>query len=196
LAQNFVRKEFVLKESHCNSHKKLNYKFTTLLVQTVSMSDQLTESQIEEFITAFREIDEDRSGTITVKELGKMLKAMGQNPSEAELQDMMSEVDADGRSNGSIDFPEFLAIMATKYNHVKVEEDIKEAFRFFDRDGNGYITAYEFRQVMANIGERLNGPEIEFMIREADADGDGQINYEEFFLWLTLEETRSAGSKR
>jgi len=160
------------------------------------MSDQLTESQIEEFITAFREIDEDRSGTITVKELGKMLKAMGQNPSEAELQDMMSEVDADGRSNGSIDFPEFLAIMATKYNHVKVEEDIKEAFRFFDRDGNGYITAYEFRQVMANIGERLNGPEIEFMIREADADGDGQINYEEFFLWLTLEETRSAGSKR
>merc|ERR1712110_166636 len=128
-----------------------------------------------------------------------MLKAMGQDTTEAELQDIMSEVDTDGnkgRSNGTIDVPEFLAIMATKYNHVKVEEDIKEAFRFFDRDGNGYITAYEFRQVMANIGERLNGPEIEFMIREADADGDGQINYEEFFLWLTLEETRSAGSKR
>lgn len=68
------------------------------------MSDQLTESQIEEFITAFREIDEDRSGTITVKELGKMLKAMGQNPSEAELQDMMSEVDADGRSNGQFNY--------------------------------------------------------------------------------------------
>ena len=80
------------------------------------MSDQLTESQIEEFITAFREIDEDRSGTITVKELGKMLKAMGQNPSEAELQDMMSEVDADGRSNAQcqkieknrqVEFPAF-----------------------------------------------------------------------------------------
>lgn len=151
------------------------------------MSDQLTENQIEEFIKAFKEIDEDNSGTITMKELGKMLKSMGHNPSEAELQDMMSEVDSDG--SGSIDFPEFLALMAQKFAHYKVEEDIKEAFRFFDRDGNGYITAYEFRQVMANIGEQLNGPEIEFMIREADADGDGQINYEEFFTWLTLEES-------
>lgn len=52
------------------------------------------------------------SGTITTKELGTVMRSLGQNPTEAELQDMINEVDADG--NGTIDFPEFLALMARK----------------------------------------------------------------------------------
>lgn len=53
-----------------------------------------------------------RAGTITTKELGTVMRSLGQNPTEAELQDMINEVDADG--NGTIDFPEFLALMARK----------------------------------------------------------------------------------
>ena len=52
------------------------------------------------------------SGTITTKELGTVMRSLGQNPTEAELQDMINEVDADG--NGTIDFPEFLNLMARK----------------------------------------------------------------------------------
>lgn len=52
------------------------------------------------------------AGTITTKELGTVMRSLGQNPTEAELQDMISEVDADG--NGTIDFPEFLNLMARK----------------------------------------------------------------------------------
>lgn len=51
-------------------------------------------------------------GTITTKELGTVMRSLGQNPTEAELQDMINEVDADG--NGTIDFPEFLNLMAKK----------------------------------------------------------------------------------
>lgn len=51
-------------------------------------------------------------GTITTKELGTVMRSLGQNPTEAELQDMINEVDADG--NGTIDFPEFLNLMARK----------------------------------------------------------------------------------
>ena len=59
------------------------------------------------------------------------------------------------------------------------EDEIKEAFRVFDKDGNGYISASELRHVMTNLGEKLTDEEVDEMIREADIDGDGQIDYEE-----------------
>jgi len=118
------------------------------------------------------------SGCITTKELGTVMRSLGQNPTEAELQDMINEVDADG--NGTIDFPEFLNLMARKMKDTDSEEELKEAFRVFDKDQNGFISAAELRHVMTNLGEKLTDEEVDEMIREADVDGDGQINYEEF----------------
>lgn len=48
----------------------------------------------------------------------------------------------------------------------------------FDKDGNGFISAAELRHVMTNLGEKLTDEEVDEMIREADIDGDGQVNYE------------------
>nr|CAD7463735.1 unnamed protein product [Timema tahoe] len=61
------------------------------------MADQLTEEQIAEFKEAFSLFDKDGDGTITTKELGTVMRSLGQNPTEAELQDMINEVDADGK---------------------------------------------------------------------------------------------------
>ncbi|TMS04304.1 Calmodulin [Larimichthys crocea] len=144
------------------------------------VADQLTEEQIAEFKEAFSLFDKDGDGTITTKELGTVMRSLGQNPTEAELQDMINEVDADG--NGTIDFPEFLTMMARKMKDTDSEEEIREAFRVFDKDGNGYISAAELRHVMTNLGEKLTDEEVDEMIREADIDGDGQVNYEAPFV--------------
>ena len=146
----------------------------------------------------------DGNGEITIRELDTVMRSLGQFPTEPELRAMIAEVDADG--NGAIDFPEFLAMMARKMRESDSEEEIKEAFKTFDRDGNGLISALELKFVMAThggwfcsfglahararvgcslmlawfVGEQLTDNEVEEMIREADIDGDGQINYEEF----------------
>ena len=54
----------------------------------------------------------------------------------------------------------------------------------FDSDGNGFINASELRQVMMNLGEKLSEEEVEMMIKEADTNGDGLVNYDEFISMM------------
>ncbi|EGG02964.1 uncharacterized protein MELLADRAFT_65992 [Melampsora larici-populina 98AG31] len=142
------------------------------------MADQLTEEQISEFKEVFSLFDKDGDETITAKELGTIMRSLGQNPTEAELGDMIKEVDADG--NGAIDFPEFLTMMSRKMKNTDSEAEIREAFKVFDKDGNGFISVEEVERVMSNLGEKLTDEEIQKMHREADVNGDGEISYEEF----------------
>ena len=69
-------------------------------------------------------------------------------------------------------------MMARKMKSEDSEDELREAFRVFDKDGNGFISAAELRHVMTNLGEKLTDEEVDEMVREADLDGDGQVNYE------------------
>ena len=69
-------------------------------------------------------------------------------------------------------------MMAKKMRETDSEEELREAFRVFDKDGNGFISAAELRHVMTNLGEKLTDDEVDEMIKEADLDGDGMVNYE------------------
>ncbi|RCV36347.1 hypothetical protein SEVIR_7G321500v4 [Setaria viridis] len=144
------------------------------------VEQQLSKQQIEEFREAFSLFDKDGDGTITSKELGTVMRSLGQSPSEEELQEMVKEVDADG--SGAIDFQEFLTLLARQMREANGadEEELREAFRVFDQDQNGFISRDELRHVLQNLGERLSDDELAEMLREADVDGDGQINYTEF----------------
>merc|ERR1712227_975489 len=122
-------------------------------------------------------------GSCTSSQVGPIMRTFGQNPSEAAIQDMVNAVDKDG--TGSIDFPEFLMMMALKADSENAEDEIREAFQVFDGDGNGYINRQELTLVMSNLGEKLTTTEIQGMIDEADIDGDGQINYEEFYNMMS-----------
>ncbi len=78
-------------------NKNDDVKLFEILFFITFQADQLTEEQIAEFKEAFSLFDKDGDGTITTKELGTVMRSLGQNPTEAELQDMINEVDADGK---------------------------------------------------------------------------------------------------
>jgi calmodulin len=76
-------------------------------------------------------------------------------------------------------------MMARKMKDTDSEEEIREAFKVFDRDNNGFISAAELRHVMTSIGEKLTDDEVDEMIREADQDGDGRIDCESTSLYCS-----------
>lgn len=247
--------------------------------------------------------DKDGDGSITASELGVVMKGMGQNPTDTELQQMINEVDADG--NGKIDFAEFVTLMARKMNNTDKDSEIFEAFKVFvrllrahkseggrraswerrmwpvpvavpfhschsvpcrstawvawgwplegtgrsgavkhrackrghtvrrlvwwswcaynpyvcdiltlgipcavafvvtpvhlaflflfcfpflcaqDKDGSGKIDATELRNIMLSLGENLSDEEVNQMIKEADLNGDGEIDFDEFMRMLS-----------
>ena len=103
-----------------------------------------------------------------------MMRSLGQNPTDAEVQDMINEVDVDG--SGSMEFPEFCVMMVKKMAETDTENEIREAFRVFDAENEGYITRSELRMIFANLPERLTRDEIEEMLDAADEDGNSQQN--------------------
>merc|ERR1712110_869804 len=96
---------------------------------------------------------------------------------------MVAKVDMDG--SGMLNFPEFLSMMSLKQESENAEDEIREAFQVFDGDGNGFINRQELACVMGNLGETLTQEEIQGMIDQADIDGDGVINYEEFYTMMS-----------
>ena len=69
----------------------------------------------------------------------------------------------------------------SRYAHI----DTVECTQVFDTDNSGKISAQELKKVMANLGENLTDEEIDEMIREADTDGDGEVDYDEFVKMMS-----------
>ena len=143
--------------------------------QRKQILDSLTEDDLQVLQEAFTMYDKNHDGTITTKELSTVMRSLGQNPTDAEVQDIINEVDVDG--SGSMEFPEFCVMMVKKMAETDTENEIREAYRVFDKDGDGYITRSEMRMIFAALPERLSNEEIEEMLDAADDDGN---DYEEY----------------
>ena len=143
-----------------------------------SIIDNLTDQQIIEFREAFQAFDKDGNGSITIRELGTVMRSLGQNLSESEIKEMIEIVDED--KNGTIDFQEFLNLMARKMKIVGKEEELLDAFKILDKDGNGKISKYELRYIIMRTEISLTEKEIENFIKAIGIDDDGNIDLQDF----------------
>ena len=142
----------------------------------------LNEDKINEYKESFSIFDKDNDGYITYAQLAEIIKILGHNIPDEDLQKMFREFDIDNK--GSIDFKEFLGIMARKMRDTETETDFVNAFNIFDRDHNGLINGQELFDIFQSLGIEATKDDCDELIKDADLDMDGFINYEEFVRML------------
>ncbi len=139
------------------------------------MSHNLSQHELEEYQDAFAYYDTDHDGLISINEVGRVMRAIGLYPSEAELAQIVKSA-----TKNKIDFREFLNYASKNSVNNKLNEtQMREAFKMFDNYGNGLVNLVQMRTSLQNLGEKLRDDEIDELIREADIDAEGNVNYEE-----------------
>jgi myosin light chain 6 len=138
---------------------------------------RLTEDQIADIQETFGLFDNRGDGRIYAHQLGEVLRAMGQNPTEAEVKKCGYHNDQDVR----ISFEQFLPILQTitKNRDTSTLDDFVEGFRVFDKEQNGTISSAELRHLLTSLGERLTNDEVETLLQGQD-DAQGNVIYEDF----------------
>merc|ERR1712093_143746 len=110
------------------------------------------------------------------------MKALGCDPKPGEIEKMIGEVDDDG--SGEIGYPEFLKMMTRKILNKDPKDDMLKAFRLFDDDETGSVSFKNLKRVAKETNQTLTDDELQQMLDDADKDGDGVLNEEEFLAMM------------
>lgn len=142
----------------------------------------LTQQKKQEIKEAFELFDTDGSGTIDAKELNVAMRALGFEMTDEQIDQMIRDVDKDG--SGAIDFDEFVHMMTAKIGERDSKEELTKAFRIIDQDNKGRISAADIERIAKEVNESFTPREIREMIQDADLDGDGEVDMEEFMRMM------------
>eukprot|EP00483_Globobulimina_turgida_P005108 UN05118 len=142
------------------------------------MNSTLGGQQVGQLKIAFNLFDKDQNGVIDLDELQTVLKTLGQNIGKQEIEDMIASVDQD--DDGKIDFDEFITMMENRMFLPSNTFEYQDAFKFFDKNGDGFIDFNELKDVLLSLGEEFTNQDIQDMIDEADTTGNGKVEFDEF----------------
>merc|ERR1712106_612748 len=139
---------------------------------------------------AFASWDSDNDGQISFAELKSAVQRSGQKLTEEDINAIFVVGDID--QNGDIDLEEFMKMMMPSCSDViskfrsirKTVQDVQDAFKQFDRNGDGAIDKAELTSALSSTGGNFTKQEIDNIFMAADVDGDGEIDYEEFIALM------------
>ncbi|MCP9261990.1 Troponin C [Dirofilaria immitis] len=125
----------------------------------VDALSQLSPEQVEQFRKYFNMFDKENKGFIRATQVGQILRTMGQAFEERDLKQLIKEFDTDGILKGN----------------DGLEEELREAFRLYDKEGNGYIAVSDLRDILRALDENVSEEELDEMIADIDTDGSGTV---------------------
>ena len=157
---------------------------TTTEDKTKVALDEKTKNEMNE---AFSLFDKDGDGTISSNEIGIVMKALGENPTDEQIANCLSEMET--TEDGSLAYEEYERIMTTKkIGDEAYENNVLEAFKFFDKESNGTVTVETMKELLTTMCEKLSDTELEEFLKQADPENQGVIHYEAYVKKLmTLE---------
>ncbi|XP_043523407.1 troponin C, isoallergen Bla g 6.0101-like isoform X2 [Frieseomelitta varia] len=148
---------------------------------------QLSKDQIEQLKMGFDAFDPEKKGNITNDTVGTIFGMMGMKIPTEQLQAVITEFDP--FDSGELSFQDFCALasrfMEEDTDTEAMQQELREAFRLYDKEGNGYITTDVFRDILHELDDALSPDELDMIIDEVDADGSGTVDFEEFMEVMT-----------
>ncbi|CAB3227235.1 unnamed protein product [Arctia plantaginis] len=147
-----------------------------------NMSD---DAQIIMLRQAFSMFDSEKEGKIEKEKVRTILSTMIHNYDDLELDHLCDSEDAEGC--GKLNFEAFVRV-ATHFldeDDEALQKELKEAFRLYDREGNGYIPTSSLKEILAALDEQLTPDQVDEMIAEIDTDSSGTVDFDEFMAMMT-----------
>merc|ERR1712241_433820 len=148
----------------------------------INEATNLAADEIKCLKVCFDLFDTKKQDFLSADDLGEIMRAMGFRPTEEELKELLIEIDEDG--SGEIEFGEFCQLCATSLvedpDMETMKRELKDAFRLYDREGQGFITTETLRGLITELLAPLTDEEVEGILEELDEDGSGSMDFDEF----------------
>jgi len=148
--------------------------------------DELDKDQIAMLKKAFDGFDHEKKGAINTDVVATILRMMGQAYNAQTLKELIDEVDED--KSGMLEFEEFVTLAAKFIIEDDAEamaKELKEAFRLYDKKGNGYIPTSALKEILKELDNELTEEDLKRCIEEVDTDGSGTLDFDEFMEMMT-----------
>ncbi|XP_018058082.1 PREDICTED: troponin C-like [Atta colombica] len=148
---------------------------------------QLSKDQLSHLKMAFDAFDHDKKGSISTSMVNTILCMLGHQIPAEQLAEVIAEIDTWG--TGELKFEEFCQLashfLEEDTDTEAIQQELREAFRLYDKEGNGYITTDVFRDILHELDDALSPEELDMIIEEVDTDGSGTLDYDEFMEVMT-----------
>jgi calmodulin len=150
--------------------------------EEIGEATSLEIDEIKVLKLCFNLFDTKKQEFLDADDLEDILRVFGFRPSKEELQEILVEIDEDG--SGEIEFGEFCQLCAKFLVEEPDEEtmkaELKDAFRMYDKEGNGFISTGQIREIFQEVDPNIKDEDLDDVIDEIDEDGSGNLDFEAF----------------